>query len=94
MRKRNIELARQIEDAKRQLENVAHDKERVNDLIERLERIEIKWSQALDDLNKKKQRYDELINDLEKAKKIMVDMGFIPSWHQKIINRNIFKHKE
>ena len=82
-----MELMKEIEDVKQQLASVAQSKSRANELIARLEKIEAEWTKALDDLNMKKQRYDTLIRDLEKAKRIMENMGFKIPWYKKLYLR-------
>lgn len=91
IRKRNVELTKQLDDMKFNLEfnsqlNMEGYK-RAKDLIDDLERIKQGWSSALNDLNNKKTEYSNLIADLQEIKKIMVNMGFKIPWYKKIKNK-------
>ena len=91
IRKRNIELTKQLDDIKFQLEfnsqlNMNGYKS-ANNLINELEKIKQDWLIVLEDLNDKRIKYSCLINDLQDMKKIMVDMGFKIPWYKKIINK-------
>lgn len=91
IRKRNAELTERLKDAEFKLEfNSQLNMEgyqRAKDLICELEKIKEDWTMALNDLNDKREKYSNLISDLQEIKKIMVNMGFKIPWYKKIINR-------
>lgn len=91
IRKRNVELNKQLDDMKFKLEfneqlNMNGYKE-AKDLIVDLENIKQKWLSTIDDLNNKRIEYDKLISELQEIKKIMVSMGFKIPWYKRIINK-------
>lgn len=91
IRKRNVELTEQLEDMRFQLEfnSQLNTKgyQQAKDLIYDLEKIKHEWLSALDDLNNKREKYSELIADLQNIKNIMTSRGFKIPWHKKIINK-------
>jgi chromosome segregation ATPase len=91
IRKRNAELNKQLEDLKFKLEFNSqlnmNGYQHAKDLIEDLEKIKQDWISALVDLNNKREQYVKLINDLQKIKSIMTNMGFKVPWYKKIINK-------
>lgn len=91
IRKRNIELTKQLEDVKFQLEFNSqlnmNGYKKAKDLIVELEEIKQDWILAIKDLNDKRTKYSCLINELQDMKKNMIDMGFKIPWYKKIINK-------
>ena len=91
IRKRNIELTKQLEDMKFKLEfnsQLNMDGYRcAKDLIDDLEKIKKDWILSLNDLNNKREKFDCLIADLQIIKNIMTDMGFKIPWYKKLINK-------
>lgn len=91
IRKRNAELSQQLDELRFKLEFDSQlNKEgyqRAKDLINDLEHIKQEWIFALDDLNDKREKYSDLISDLQNIKHIMVDMGFKIPLYKKIINK-------
>lgn len=91
IRKRNVELTKQLDDMRFMLEfNSQLNMEGyqcAKDLINDLEKIKHDWILALYDLNNKKEKLDCLITDLQTIKNIMVNMGFKIPWYKKIINK-------
>lgn len=91
IRKRNAELTEQINNLRFQLdfntqlnmEGYKHAKDLINDL----EKIKQDWISALNSLNNQRDRYSNLISDLQTMKNIMVSRGFKIPWHQKLINK-------
>ena len=91
VRKRNAELTKQLEDMKFKLEfnsqlNMNGYKQ-AKDLIGDLEKIKQDWLSAIEDLNNKREKYSNLIVDLQKIKNIMIHRGFKIPWYRKIINK-------
>lgn len=91
IRKHNLELTHQLEEAKFELEYNsklnAEGYERAKDLIDDLERIKKEWLFSIEELKHQKDKYTDLINDLCEIKKIMTDVGFKIPWYKKIINK-------
>ena len=91
IRKRNAELTEQLDNARFELEHNSqlnmNGYQRAKDLIGELEAIKQEWIIALEDLNKRKEKYTLLIADLQEIKKIMTKMGFKIPWYKKIINK-------
>lgn len=88
IRKRNIELSKQINDMKFKLEfdsqlNMEGYK-RAKDLISDLEHIKSEWIEIIEDLRKKDIEYSYLISELKQIKNIMTDMGFKIPVYKKI----------
>lgn len=90
IRKRNVELTQRLKDAEFKLEfNSQLNMEgyqRAKDLICELEKIKEDWTMALNDLNDKREKYSNLISDLQEMKKIMISMGFKIPWYKKLFN--------
>ena len=91
IRKKNAELSKQLDDMRFKLEsNTQLNMEgykKAKDLIVELEEIKQDWLSTLYDLNNQRERYSDLINDLQKIKNIMVSMNFKIPWYKKIINK-------
>jgi len=91
IRKRNVELTKQLEDIRFELEFKSqlnmNGYQRAEDLINDLEKIKQDWTLALDDLNDKRTKYSNLIADLQIVKNIMANRGFKIPWYKKMINK-------
>ena len=91
IRKRNAELTKKIDDMKFELEFNSqlnmNSHQRAKSLIDDLEKIKQEWELVLDDLNDKREKYYNLITDLQVIKNVMVDKGFRIPWHRKITNK-------
>lgn len=95
IRKRNAELTKQLDDLKFKLDfneqlNMNGYKQ-AKDLIVDLEKIKQDWESSLADLNDKRNKYSELIVELQEIKNIMNSMGFKIPWHKKIKHKLIKK---
>ena len=91
IRKRNIELSKQIDDLKFKLEfdyqlNMEGYK-RAKDLISDLERIKSDWMKVVEDLKEKEVEYSYLISELKMIRDIMRNMGFKIPIYKKILLR-------
>ncbi len=89
IRKRNIELSKQIDDLKFKIEfdtqlNMEGYK-RAKDLIDDLEKIKSEWMIVVEDLRKKDIEYSYLISELKTMKDIMKSMGFKIPIYKKIL---------
>lgn len=91
IRRKNAELSKQLDDLRFKLEYDSqlnsNAVERAKNLIDDLEKIKQDWLSTLNDLNNKREKYSELITDLQKIKNIMVNRGFKIPWYKKVINR-------
>lgn len=75
IRKRNSNLTKQLEDLKNKLQleqqiNI-DKKQRAEDLIVEIESLQTEWLGVLDDLKKKREEYQSLINDVKTMKKVL-----------------------
>lgn len=91
IRKHNLELVHQLDEAKFELEYNsklnAEGYQRAKDLINDLEKIKKEWLISIEELKHQRDKYADLIHDLYEIKKIMVDVGFKIPWYKKIINK-------
>lgn len=91
IRKRNAELTDQLDDLRFKLEfnsqlnmdGYKHAKDLINDL----EKIKQDWMHALTCLNNEREKYSNLIADLQTIKNIMRNMGFSIPWYKRLINK-------
>lgn len=91
IRKRNAELTDQLDDLRFKLEfnsqlNMDGYKH-AKDLIDDLEKIKQDWTHALACLNNEKEKYSNLIADLQIIKNIMKNRGFVIPWYKKLMNK-------
>lgn len=74
-RKRNEQLSRQLETIKTEweLDRMLHQNgyEHAKELISELEKIKTDWLQALEDIQKKREEYQQLIADVKALRKGM-----------------------
>lgn len=89
IRKRNIELSAQLNELRQKL----NEQPEAQELISKLQKIERDWLNAIQELDKRRRRYDELIADMQAIKKAMINIGFnvrIP-WYKRLM-RKIKRH--
>lgn len=89
IRKRNMELTKQIDDLKFKIEfdtqlNMEGYK-RAKDLISDLENIKADWLKVINDLKDKDVEYSYLISELKMIRDIMKNMGFKIPLYKKIL---------
>jgi len=83
LRKKNIELTSQLAELHQKLDTQSDAKQ----LIAKLQELEQEWINAIQELNKRRDAYDNLIADMQAIKKIMIETGYkihIP-WYKKLI---------
>ena len=91
IRRRNADLNKQLEEMKFKIDFDSSlnmkGYEHAKELISELEPIKLKWNKELIELENKKNEYCNLIDDLNKIKKTMYDIGFKVPWYKKIFNK-------
>lgn len=88
LKKRNIALSTQLEEAKqkvKKLENV-DGKDRLDSLIQEVEGLRSQFAEAIEDLNKARERYNALNRDLVEIKQSF-QIFRIP-WYRKLFPDN------
>lgn len=88
VRKQNFELLQKVQNLQMKIDNMEienkEDNERVCVLIHDLEDIKNRWVQSINELEKKKVQYSNLIYKLQEIKGIMESMNFKIPWYKRI----------